>query len=117
MTRTYSHDSLSFVDEVSNFCPDNFMAILDVESLFTNILLNEVIDVAVGSPFSLILANAFLCYFEKQWLSECPPPLIFYPKSLKDIHVDDNFVIFHRQSHLKDFVNYINTQTPKKIGI
>ena len=93
------------------------MAILDVESLFTNILLNEVIDVAVGSPFSLILANAFLCYFEKQWLSECSPPLIFYPKPLKDIHVDDNFVIFHRQSHLKDFVNYINTQTPKKIGI
>ena len=129
MTRTYSHDSLSFVDEVSNFCPDNFMAILDVESLFTNVLLNEVIyicvhhllcdsstihnldcndmrelltlvtyesffifdqvmyrqidDVAMGSPFSLILANAFLCHFEKQWLSECPPPPDILPNVFK----------------------------------
>ena len=34
------HDSFSFVDEVSSFCPDHFMASLDVKSLFTNIPLN-----------------------------------------------------------------------------
>ena len=113
------HDSFSFADEVSGFCPDHFMASLDAESLFTNIPLNEVIDiciddlfcdtntihdldrndmrelltlaayqsffifdqvmyiqidgVAMGSQLGPILANTFLCHFEKQWLSECPP--------------------------------------------
>ena len=126
------HDSFSFADNFSSFCPDHFMTSLDIESLFTNIPLNEVIDiciddlfchtntiqnldrndmrelltlatyesffisdqvmyrqidgVATGSPLGPILANAFLCHFEKQWLSEYPPPpLIFYPKSLRDM--------------------------------
>ena len=97
------------------------MASLDVESLFTDIPSNEVIDicidlfcdtntihnldhndmrelltlaayesffifdqvmyrqidgVAMGSPLGPILANAFLCHFEKQWLSECPPDIL-----------------------------------------
>ena len=37
-------NSFSFADEVSSSHPDHFMASLDVESLFTNIPLNEVID-------------------------------------------------------------------------
>ena len=45
------HDSFSFADEVSSFCPDHFMASLDVESLFTNIPLNEVIDICIGDLF------------------------------------------------------------------
>ena len=98
------------------------MASLDVESLFTNIPLNEVIHICVddlfcdtntihnldrnymrelltlaayewffifdqvvyrqidvvtmGSPLGPILANVFLCHFEKQWLSECPPDIL-----------------------------------------
>ena len=149
------HDSSSFPDKVSSFCPDHFMASLDIESLFTNIPLNEVIDiciddlfcdtntiqnldrndmrellnlaayesffifdqvmykqidgVAMGSPLGSILANAFLCHFEKQWLSECPPD--FLPKVFKR-YVDDIFVMFLCQSHLKDFVNYMNTKHP-----
>ena len=121
------HDPFSFAEEVSSFCPDHFMVSLDVESLFTNIPLNEIIDiciddlfcdtntihnldrndlrellalaayetllifdqvmyrhiggVAIGSSLGPILANAFLCHFEKQWLSECPP-LIICTKSL-----------------------------------
>ena len=116
------HDSFPFADKVPSFCPDHFVASLDIESLFTNILLNEVIDiciddvfcdtntihnldgnymrelltlaayesffifdqvmhrqidgVAMGSPFGLILANEFLCHFEKQRLSECPPDFL-----------------------------------------
>ena len=45
------HDSFSFADEVSSFCPDHFMAILDVKSLFTNIPLNEVIDICIDDLF------------------------------------------------------------------
>ena len=39
------HDSFSFVGEVSSFFPDNFIASLDVKSLYTNIPLNEVSDI------------------------------------------------------------------------
>ena len=151
------HDSFSFADKVSSFCPDHFMASLDIESLFTNIPLNEIIDICIddlfcdtdtiqnldrndmrellnlaayesffifdqvmyrqidgvtmGSPLGPILANAFLCHFEKQWLSECPPD--FLPKVFKR-YVDDIFVMFLCQSHLKDFVNYMNTKVFKK---
>ena len=45
------HYSFSFADEVSSFCPDHFMASLDVESLFTNIPLNEVIDICIDDLF------------------------------------------------------------------
>ena len=94
------------------------MTSLDVQSLFTNIPLSEVIDICIddlfwdtntihnldrdemrelltlaayesffvfdqvmyrqidgvgmGSLLGLILVTAFLCHFEKQWLSECP---------------------------------------------
>ena len=105
------HDSFSFADKVSSFCPHHFMASLDVETLFTIIPLNEVIGVCVDElfcdtnmihnldcndmrelltlaayesffifdqvtyrqidgiarnfPLGLILANTFLCQFEK----------------------------------------------------
>ena len=95
---------------------DDPLASLDIESFFTNVALNVVIDiciddlfcdtntihnldrtdmrellifvayesffifdqvmyrkidgVAMGSPLGPILANAFLCHFEKKWLSE-----------------------------------------------
>ena len=41
------HDSFSLADEVSSFCPDHFMASVNVESLFTNIPLNEDIDICI----------------------------------------------------------------------
>ena len=149
-------NSFSFADEVSSSHPDHFMASLDVESLFTNIPLNEVIDiciddlfcdtntihdldrndmrelltlaayqsffifdqvmyiqidgVAMGSQLGPILANTFLCHFEKQWLSQ-NVPLDILPKVFKR-YVDDIFEMFLCQSHLKDFVNYMNTKHP-----
>ena len=131
------------------------MASLDVERLFANVPLNEVIDICIddlfcdtntihnldrndmkklltlwayesffifdqvmyrqtdgltmSSPLGPILTNAFLCHFEKQWLSECPPDI--FPKVFKR-YVDDIFAMFLWQSHLNDFVNYINTTHP-----
>ena len=40
-----------------------------------------------------------------------PPPPDILPKVFKR-YVDDIFVMFHCQSHLKDFVNYMNTKHP-----
>ena len=45
------HNSFSFADEVSSFCPDHFMASLDGDSLFTNIPLNEVINICINDLF------------------------------------------------------------------
>ena len=113
------------------------MASLDVESLFTNIPLNEVIDICIdtllwdanaihnldrndirellpsasiesffifgqvmyrqtdgvtmSSSLVPILANAFLCHFENQWLWECPPDIL--PKIFKR-YTDGIFVMF-----------------------
>ena len=138
------HDSFSFA---SKFNSKNFMASLDVESLFTNISLEETIDniindlflttdkvhnfereepkqlrafaacesffifnveyyteidgVAMESPLGPTLANAFLCHFEKKWLSECP--LEFLPNVYK-IYVDDIFITFNSYSQLLKFL-------------
>ena len=46
------HDSFSFSNEVSSFCLDHFMTSLDIESLFTNIPLDEVIDISINDLFS-----------------------------------------------------------------
>ena len=45
------HDTFSFADEVASFCPDHFMASLEVKSVFTNIPLNEVIDICIDNLF------------------------------------------------------------------
>ena len=117
---------------LQSFCPDHFMTSLVVESLFTNIPLNEVIHiciddlfsdtntihhldrndirefliwaayesffifdqviykqtdgVAMGFPLALNLPNAFLCHFEKQWLSEWALDIL--PKIFKR-YIDD----------------------------
>ena len=43
--------SFSFADEVSSFCSDHLMVSLDVESWFTNIPVNEVIDICIDDLF------------------------------------------------------------------
>ena len=123
------------------------MASLDIESLFTNISLEETIDniindlflttdkvhnfereepkqlrtfaayesffifnveyyteidgVAMESPLGPTLVNAFLCHFEKKWLSECPLELL---SNVFKIYVDDIFVIFNSYSQLLKFL-------------
>ena len=63
----------------------------------------------MGSPLSPILANAFLCHFEKKWLSGCPQE--FLPIVFKRF-VDDVFVTFLRRTQLSEFVFYMNTKHP-----
>ena len=54
-------------------------------------------------------ANAFLCHFEKQWLSDCPKD--FSPNIFRR-NVDDIFVTFISPEQLKKFVEYMNTKHP-----
>ena len=78
------------------------------ESFFIldQVMYRQIDGVAMVSPSGPILANAFLCHFEKKWLSECQPDIL--PKIFKR-YVDDVFVMFLCQSH---FVNYMNTKHP-----
>ena len=46
------HDSFSFAEEVANFDANCIMASLDVESLFTNIPLDETIENCINDLFS-----------------------------------------------------------------
>ena len=52
----------------------------------------------------LTLANAFLCHFEKKWLSECPVEF------LPIVYVDDIFLTFNSYLQLLKFVDYMNHQ-------
>ena len=127
------------------------MGSLDVDSLFTNIALDETIDIfvnqlfenadtaevftkselkqllclatkgsyfilnglrykqidgiAIGSPLGPSLANAFLSYHEKNWLNNCLQGFkpIFYQR-----YVDDIFVLFKSNDHLKYFQDFLN---------
>ena len=59
------------------------------------------------SPIRPTLTKAFLCHFEKWWLSDCPPD--FCPNIYRR-YVDDIFVTFNSHEQLKKFVEYMNTK-------
>ena len=40
--------------------------------IFDNSLYCQIDGIAMGSPLGPTLANAFLCYYEKEWLDSCP---------------------------------------------
>ena len=63
----------------------------------------------MGSPLGPTLDNAFLCHFEKQWLSGCPQDFCcnIYRRDFDDI-----FVSFNSHEQLKKFVEYMNTKHP-----
>ena len=51
------------------------------------------------------MANAFLVYFEKNWLQNCPSD--FRPHYYQQ-YVDDIFVLFTSPKHLEAFCNFLN---------
>ena len=53
---------------------------------FDKNLYRQINGVAMGSPLGSILANDFLCDYEKEWLHSCP--LEFNPKLYKK-YVDE----------------------------
>ena len=85
------------------------LAAYELRFIFDQVMCRQINGVAVGSPLGPILPNAFLYHFEKQWFSECPPDIL--PKVFKR-YVDDFLVMFLCQSHLKEFLNYMNTRHP-----
>ena len=58
-------------------------------------------------PLGPTLENAFLCHFEKHWLSNCPQDL--FPNIYRK-YVDDIFVTFNSHEQMKRFVEHVNTK-------
>ena len=55
----------------------------------------------MGSP----LGSAFLCFYEKKWLEQCPDE--FKPAYYRR-YLDDIFVLFRSHDHLIKFRDYLN---------
>ena len=60
---------------------------------------------AMGSPIGPSFANAFLCNYEKIWISECP--LNFKPLYYRR-YVDDTFLVFKHAYQIPLFLDYMN---------
>ena len=75
--------------------------------IFDNKLYKQVDGVGMGSPLEPTLANAFFCHYGKIWLNECPSH--FKPVVYRR-YVNDIFVRFKYEEHLKLFVNYMNSK-------
>ena len=48
------------------------LAITEPMFLFNDNYYKQIDGVAMGSLLGLTLANAFMCYYEKKWLDDCP---------------------------------------------
>ena len=84
-------------------------AALDMHFLFNSTLYKQVDGVAMGSPLGPTLANAFMCYWEDKWLSDCPTsfkPLVYRR------YVDDIFLVFSTPDHPNLFLEYLNSKHP-----
>ena len=73
--------------------------------LFNNDAYIQLDGCPMGGCISPTLANIFLCHHETMWLEECP--LAFKPVFYRR-YVDDTFVLFREQSHIKLFLDYLN---------
>ncbi len=148
-----SKDSFEFAKNVRDQNPDFYMASFDIDSLFTNVPLDETIDIAVnklfgkkkkyegfskeqfkkllslavknsfflfngeyyeqidgvamGSPLGPTIANIFLCHWEEIWIKKCPKQ--FHPEYYNR-YMDDTFLLFASESHVKKFFRYINSR-------
>ena len=89
----------------------NLLSLATKESyfIFNKVLYKQKDGVVMGSPLGPTSANAFLCFYERKWLEECPSEFkpVFYRR-----YVDDIFVLFKSADHLEKFCNYFNTCHP-----
>jgi len=90
---------------------NSFLNVATRDSVFSfdNQLYTQIDGVAMGSPLGPSYANTFLCHHERNWLNNCPDHFkpIFYKR-----YVDDTFLLFKQQSHIEQFLSYLNEQHP-----
>ena len=97
--------SVSNLDRAS-FMKPRRLATKDSFFIFDKTFYKQLDGVAMGSPLGPTLANSFLCYHEKRWFGKCPEEFkpVFYRRC-----VDDIFVLYRKEEHLKLILNYFNS--------
>lgn len=95
-------------DTIANFDRNDFRKLLEMATmgchfLFKGVLFEQVDGVAMGSPLGPSLANVFMCYFERQFLTNCPAE--FKPIFCRR-YIDDCFLVFRQRSHTQKFLDY-----------
>ena len=89
----------------------NLLSLATKESyfIFKEVLYKQKDGVAMCSPLGPTLANAFLCFYERKSLEECPSE--FKPGFYRR-YVDDIPVLFRSTNHLEKLRNYFITCHP-----
>ena len=97
-------------DSIEGFNKSKFKELLSLVTkesylIFNEILYKQINGVAMGSPLGPFLANAFFCFYEKNWIKQCPDKFkpVYYRR-----YVDDIFVLFKSRDHLIKFRDYLN---------
>ena len=77
--------------------------------IFNEILYKQIDGVAMGSPLGPTIANAFLCFYEKKWLEQCPDKFkpVYYRR-----YVDVIFVLFKSHNHIIKLRDYLSKCYP-----
>ena len=78
--------------------------------IYKDRIFNQIDGVSMGCPLGPTYANIFMCHNEVKWLHDCPNN--FKPICYKR-YVDDTFLVFKESSHIKLFLNYLNSKHPK----
>ena len=98
-------------ETINNLTKNEFKTFLEFATnepwfIFNNNFYKQVDGVAMGSPLGPTLANVFMSHFEKKWLEVCPISFkpVFYRR-----YIDDIFVMFKSEDHIKLFADFMNT--------
>ena len=85
------------------------LSVLNSFFMFDGSFYQQIEGLGMGLPLGPTFANIFMCFYEKVWLSDCPPHFkpIFYRR-----YIDDTFLLFRDKSHLPEFLNYLNAKHP-----
>ena len=75
--------------------------------IFDFLLYEKIDEEAMGSPLDRILASAFICHYEKEWLDNCPS---HSKPILNRWYVDDIFALSSSKEHPQSFVDYMKKQ-------
>ena len=74
---------------------------------FDGKIYKETDGVAMNSPVGSSSANAFLCFYEEIWLSDCPED---FKRVYDRRYVDEIFALLRSPDHLEKFTNYLNSK-------
>ena len=84
----------------------NFYLLLQKNPIYFNRKLCKLVNgVIMNSPLRLTLANAFLVYFQKNWLQNCPSD---FKSHYYRWYPDDIFLWFTSPEHLDASQNFLN---------